>query len=97
VTRPDAPAPRPRRRHPAARSRIAAGTLSVLAFLAIGGSIAARAARATSTARSSVGSTVVPSWGWDQGDGIASGWSDPGASAGTLAPSQLPASSSHGS
>ena len=39
-----APAPRRRRRHPAARSRVAAGALSVAAFLGIGAGLAARSA-----------------------------------------------------
>ncbi len=55
--RPANPAPRrrPRRRHPAARSRLVTGAISALAFLGLGGAMAANAVPSGTTSQERAG------------------------------------------
>jgi hypothetical protein len=75
---------RPRRRHPAARSRLVAGVLGAAVFLGLGGGIAAHQAVAAAAATTATGS----------GGSSASSW---GATAGTATAGQAAVTSSQGS
>ena len=83
------PPRRGRRRHPAARSRVVAGTLSAVLFLGLGAGMAARQTGATTTAAAVSSSASAQE---DTGS-AASGWAaTPGSSSG-----QSPMTSSQGS
>jgi hypothetical protein len=90
---PTAAGPRrsPRRRHPAARSRVVAGLLSAVLFLGLGAGMAARQTSATTTSATvSSGSASAQE---DSGSS-SSGWA---ATPGSSSSDQSPMTSSQGS